>query len=219
VARTVQVTGVGGVPAGADAVVLNVTVTATTAASYLTIWPAGAAQPLASSLNWPAGATIPNAVTVKVGANGSIGVYNSAGSVDVIADVVGYYTAGVGKMFHPIVPVRLQDSRPSGPQYGPYGTPWTAGMVRPVQVAGLSGVPEGVDAVVLNVTATGTSANAYMTLWPAGATQPVASSLNWSPNQTIPNAVTVKVGTAGNVNIFNSAGTLDVIADAVGYFT
>ncbi|HKF77599.1 MAG TPA: fibronectin type III domain-containing protein, partial [Candidatus Dormibacteraeota bacterium] len=54
------VTGQGGVPAlvngaGVSAVVLNVTVTDTTAASFLTVFPTGTALPTASSLNWVAG--------------------------------------------------------------------------------------------------------------------------------------------------------------------
>lgn len=67
----VQVMGHGGVPQGATAVVLNVTVTDTSAASYLTVYPTGVIQPLASNLNWAAGETIPNLVEVGLGDGGS----------------------------------------------------------------------------------------------------------------------------------------------------
>ena len=73
------------------AVVLNITVTDTTAASYLTLWPDGTAQPLASDLNWIAGNTLPNLIVVKLGADGSIDFYNGFGMTDVIVDVVGWY--------------------------------------------------------------------------------------------------------------------------------
>ena len=73
------------------AVVLNVTVTNTTAASYLTVWPSDATQPTASDLNWTPGLTVPNLVVVKVGSDGKIKLYNPAGSTDVIIDVVGWY--------------------------------------------------------------------------------------------------------------------------------
>src|SRR5205085_229195 len=89
--RAVQVRGVGGVPAGATAVVLNVTATNTTAASFLTVWPAGEIRPTASNLNWVAGGTVPNLVTAKLGQGGGLGFYNLAGDVDVVADVAGYY--------------------------------------------------------------------------------------------------------------------------------
>jgi hypothetical protein len=90
------VAGQGGVPLmGASiapsAVVLNVTVTDTTAASYLTLWPSDATQPTASDLNWAPGTTIPNLVVVKLGSDGKVKVYNAAGSTNVVVDVVGWY--------------------------------------------------------------------------------------------------------------------------------
>jgi serine protease len=73
------------------AVVLNVTVTNPTAGSYLTVWPDGNGQPLASDLNFGKGQTRANLVVVKVGANGKVDLSNLAGSTDVIIDVVGWY--------------------------------------------------------------------------------------------------------------------------------
>ncbi|MGI8984418.1 MAG: CAP domain-containing protein [Acidimicrobiales bacterium] len=55
----VQVAGAGGVPAaGVSAVILNVTVTGPTAASFLCVFPAGEALPGTSSLNYRAGLTV-----------------------------------------------------------------------------------------------------------------------------------------------------------------
>jgi len=216
-ARNVTVTGVGGVPAGADAVLLNVTVTDTTAQSFLTVWPAGQPQPLASSLNWTGGVSIPNAVTVQVGASGQVSIFNNAGSADVVVDVVGYYKSTAADGFAALAPVRVLDSR-AGSQVGPYSTPWGAGTARNVTVAGVHGVPANADAVVLNVTVTDTSAPSFLTVWPAGQTQPLASSLNWVAGASIPNAVTVKVGTSGQISMFNNAGSTDVVADVVGYY-
>ncbi len=94
--HVLAVAGSGGVPVmGAAvppaAVVLNITVTDTTAPSYLTLWPDGTTQPLASDLNWVAGETLPNLIVVKLGADGSIDFYNGFGMTDVIVDVVGWY--------------------------------------------------------------------------------------------------------------------------------
>ena len=81
--RNVQVLGQGGVPSsGVSAVLLNVTVTDTTAPSFLIVWPAGIPQPLASNLNWTVGKTVPNLVEVAVGAGGQISFYNGFGTVD-----------------------------------------------------------------------------------------------------------------------------------------
>jgi hypothetical protein len=73
------------------AAVTNVTVTNTSTASFLTVWPGGAAKPTASDLNWVAGETVPNLVVVKLGSGGSVQVFNAAGSVDVVVDVSGWY--------------------------------------------------------------------------------------------------------------------------------
>jgi hypothetical protein len=219
-AATREVTVADGVtvPADADAVTLNVTVTQTNAVSYLSIWPKGETQPTVSSLNWDAGWTVPNAVTVKVGTGGKINVYNNAGTANVIIDVVGYYKAGSGAGFTSVDPTRIIDSRPPPLQHGPYNTPWGAATTREVTVADGTTVPADADSVVLNVTVTQTNAVGYLSIWPKGQVQPTVSSLNWDAGWTIPNAVTVKVGTGGKINVYNNAGTANVIIDVVGYF-
>jgi hypothetical protein len=91
-ARDLPVAGRGGVPSsGATAVVLNVTAVNPSAASHLTVWPAGVARPDASNLNF-AENTIPNLVVVKLGPDGAVSLFNNSGEVDVLADVVGYLT-------------------------------------------------------------------------------------------------------------------------------
>jgi hypothetical protein len=90
--REVSVAGsLGGFPATGTSVVLNVTVTDTTASSYLTVWATGQARPTTSSLNWSAGATIPNAVTAKLGVGGAVSMVNAVGSANIVVDVAGYY--------------------------------------------------------------------------------------------------------------------------------
>lgn len=80
------------VPAGTTGIVANVTVANPTADGYLTVWPADAPQPNASNLNWRAhqGPT-PNQVTTALSSGGRLSVFNSAGTVDVIIDVAGYF--------------------------------------------------------------------------------------------------------------------------------
>ena len=218
--REVAVAGFSGVPADADAVALNVTVTGTTASSLLTIWPKGQPMPNASSLNWTAGRTIANAVTVKVGTDEKVLVRNAVGSTHVIFDVVGYYDddSAAGGGLTPLTPKRIIDSRPST-QVGPYSTKWGPGMARDVTVTGgATTVPNGADSVVLNVTVTGGTTGSFLTIWPDGEAQPTASSINFNAGQTIPNAVTTKVGAGGDIRIFNGAGSVNVIVDVVGYF-
>jgi hypothetical protein len=66
------VTGRGGVPFGAQAVVLNVTVTEARGSGFVTVWPCGEARPNASSLNYVSGQTVANAVTARVGVGGKV---------------------------------------------------------------------------------------------------------------------------------------------------
>ena len=221
--RDVQVAGVGGVPSGVDGVVLNVTVTNTTAPSFLSIWPAGlpTPNPLVSSLNWAAGQTVPNAVTAKAGANGKVTLMNPGGDVDVIIDVVAYFASGSGQPFHPLSPARILDSRPSGPNIGAYDTRWGPAVTRSVNVVNVGGVPaSGVQAVLANVTVTNTTAPSFLSIWPGALPipNPLVSSLNWVAGQTVPNAVTAKTGSNGALNAFNTGGYVDVIADVNGWY-
>ena len=207
-------------PVPSDAsVVLNVTVTDTTAASYLTMWPHGAARPVASNLNWVAGQTVPNRATVKPGAGCVVDIYNLAGSTDVVVDLDGWYNGpngSNGTRFSGIVPFRILDTRPAT-QVGPYGQPLGQDSTLPVQVTGP--VPAGASAVVLNVTVTDTTAASYLTVWPGGATRPTASDLNWDQSLTIPNLTVVGVGPGGQINAYNLTGSVDLVIDVVGYFS
>ena len=85
------VAGVGGVAPAARAVVLNVTATDATTNTYVTVYPDGVVRPEASSLNVSAGGAIANLVVAKLGDNGQVRLFNGAGSLNLIADVTGYF--------------------------------------------------------------------------------------------------------------------------------
>lgn len=70
---------------------LNVTVTGTTGTGYLTVFPSGSARPLASDQNWSPGTTRANLVVARLGPDGRVAIFNSAGSTHVIVDVLGFY--------------------------------------------------------------------------------------------------------------------------------
>jgi hypothetical protein len=222
-ALNVQVTGAGGVPStGVTAVALNVTATDPTQPSYLTVWPTGASRPTASNLNFGPGETVPNLTELGVGDNGQVSIYNPAGSVDVVIDVEGYVgpasSPGTG-LYNPLTPARITDTRPLSRQPNA-GHTLGPGATLNVQVTGAGGVPSsGVGAAVLNVTATNPTQQSDLTVWPAGATRPGASNLNFVGGQTVPNRVMVPVGTNGQVSIYNPTGSVDVVVDVGGYFT
>ncbi|WP_128985140.1 N-acetylmuramoyl-L-alanine amidase, partial [Streptomyces roseicoloratus] len=166
-----QVTGTQGVPAtGVTAVVLNVTATAPTAGSFVSVYPSGTTRTSASNLNFLAGQTIPNLVIVPVGADGKVSFYNKSGSVDLIADITGYFSTDPAGASHVnLGPLRMMDTR-----YG-LGVPKAKvgpGGVVSLQVAGAQGVPAtGVTAVVLNVTATAPTAGSFVSVYPSGTTR------------------------------------------------
>jgi len=82
-----------GLPAGATAVILNVTVTAPTTAGVLTVYPGAGAAPTTSNLNFAAGETVPNLVVVAV-TNGQVSFANlGSGTVHVVADLFGAYVS------------------------------------------------------------------------------------------------------------------------------
>jgi hypothetical protein len=168
-----QVAGRGGVPAGtaASAVVINLTGTNTTAPGFLTAWPTGGARQTTSNLNFVGGQSVPNLAVVPLGQNGQISIYNFAGSTDVLADVVGYYSApgtpdvAGGGYFHPLSPDRFLDTRPEADDLT-----LSNGDAVTVQIAGdkATGIPAtGVVGVVANVTATNTTVPGFLTVFPS----------------------------------------------------
>ena len=82
----------GGLPAGAAAVLVNVTATNATAPGFVTVYPAGTPRPWASNLNveW-AQQTIPSSALVKVG-GGAVTAFSQSGT-DLVFDASGYVTA------------------------------------------------------------------------------------------------------------------------------
>lgn len=213
--RTLSVRGVAGIPTSADAVMMNVTVTGGTAASFVTVYPAGTAVPNASNVNFAAGETIPNLVSVKIGVGGQVEFANAIGSTDVVADVVGYFDPNTGDEFHALAPARILDSRGS---IGAWNAPVNAGSPRGLQVTGAGGVPADATSIIGNTTVTGGTANSFLTVYPSGTSVPNASNVNFAAGQTIPNLTAVKLGTNGQIAFANAVGSTNVIFDVVGYF-
>jgi hypothetical protein len=90
----------------------------------------------------------------------------------------------------------------------------------PVTLLGRGGVPStGVSGVMLNVTAVAPTANTFVTVYPSGTDRPLASNLNVTAGQVIPNMVLARVGPDGAVMMYNNGGVIDLVADVVGYFT
>jgi hypothetical protein len=217
-----QVTGTGPVPSsGVAAVVMNLTGTNTTAASYLTAWPTGQPMQTTSNLNFVGGQSVPNLAVIPVGTGGKVSIFNFDGNTDVIGDVVGYYTApGVsvpgGGLFHAMAPERFLDTRPEFDH-----ATMSDGQTVFTQIAGRSSIPGDAVGVVANVTATNTKVPGFLTVFPDALPQPLTSSLNFVGGEPgVPNLVMSKLGGPGNIGIFNFSpgSTTDAIVDVVGWY-
>lgn len=206
----VMVTDVAGVPAGASAVVLNVTVAEASTAGYATVFPFGEAMPNTSNVNVvSADQAVANLVTVRVGSSGSVGVFVSM-SAHVIVDVFGYYSkvqSSAAGRFIPMAPTRVVDTRDGS-------VPSESTVVRMPLPAG---VPVDTEGLVLNITAVN-SLGGYWTAYAAGSGRPDTSNLNvtWM-GQTVANQAIVKPGSLG-VDFYSSNGG-DLIVDLMGYYT
>jgi hypothetical protein len=219
-----QVAGVGGVPAGSTAgsVVLNLTAVDPTSEGYLNIYPRGLPKPTAanpSSVNFRAGQNVANAVTVTLSDDGGLTVYNAFGNTHVLVDVVGWYdeTGTGGGRYNPLDPARVMDTRnATGPKAGALGRDEIVNL----DVTGVGGVPaSGVRAVVLNLTATETTSEGFLTVYPQAGTRPDVSNLNFVAGTTRANLVTVGVNPGnGQISIYNAFGNTHVIVDVVGWY-
>jgi hypothetical protein len=109
----VQVAGTNGVPSlGVAAVMMNVTVDATTASAYggyVTAYPCGATPPNSSNINFVSGRTIANSVVAPLSANGEVCFY-VYGQAHVLADITGWLAAG-STVYTAMTPVRFSDTR------------------------------------------------------------------------------------------------------------
>jgi hypothetical protein len=85
--KRLQVTGRGGVPVGALAAVLNVTVVSPSGSTFVTVFPCGD-RPLASSLNAPVGGVVANEVVAKLTGSGEVCLF-SLSTTDLVVDVTG----------------------------------------------------------------------------------------------------------------------------------
>lgn len=222
-----QVTGRGGVPStGVAAAVLNVTGISPTRGTFLTVYPEGTALPTASTVNLAAAAIRANLVTVPVSSSGKVSIYNSLGTIDVAADVLGFYskddsmqpTQGSGAQFQLAVPGRLFDSREDGFPLAPY------------EAVGMGpdfGDPDlntRIRALAVNVTALNAKKVGYLQAYAGDAGPSPTSALNLVPGKVVANMAIIQASYDAQAKVpaitirNHSSGTVDVLVDVVGYY-
>jgi hypothetical protein len=210
----VKVRGVGSVPATADSVVVSVTAASPTANGSITVWPSGQPRPVPPSVVFAAGAATTNLAVVKVGGDGFLQVRNAAGTAHVSIDVLGHFTTGARGRFTPVPAWRVLDTTTDAvAPLGPGGT-------RVVTVMAGHGVPAtGVSAVLVHLAAHGPTLDTSLVAYPYAATRPAVTNLSVRAGGHAATLAVVKVGAGGRVTLRNALGTVDVVADVVGWFT
>jgi hypothetical protein len=86
-----------GIPNNPSALMLNVTVVSPTAGGFLTVFPFGTTQPLASNLNYGVGTVAGNEIAAKMTIGSATDEFSvfAFGSTNIVVDVVGYFMAPV----------------------------------------------------------------------------------------------------------------------------
>ncbi|MEV4541581.1 fibronectin type III domain-containing protein [Micromonospora echinaurantiaca] len=221
-----QVTGAGGVPtSGVSAVVLNTTVAGSTAAGFVTAFPAGQPRPTASTVNFAAKQVLANRVIVPVGSDGKVSFYNRAGSTPLVVDVTGWFGDGSdpaagGAYLASVPPTRIVDTRTG---LGAAAGPVAGGVSLPVAVAGRAGLPAAsapvpATGLIANVTAVAPTNPGFLTVYPSLTERPTASDLNFTAGAVVPNLSVAPLGVDGATLVYNHAGATHVVIDVVGYF-
>jgi len=237
---TAQITGAQ-VPAGAQAVVVNITaINHSGTGTYVIAYPAGGSLPVASNISLAGHKVESNLAIVRLSVSGQISLFNAAGTVDVIVDLEGYFAAPTGSSagaFHAIPPLRICDSRGGtlcATATGSTSAPLVAGVWRRVIVSGL---PPGAPANTPDVPTDGTAAAAAFNLTATGGTvstflsvavptsgdlcptkAPSFSNENPTPGISLPIRVISNLGPKQDICLYSAAGKINFLIDDNGWF-
>jgi len=217
------VLGIGGIPAsGVSAVLVDVTVVNSSAATFFRLFPDGTTAPAdVTMVHAKANQIVSNSAVVPVGTNGRIALYNNAGNAHAVVDVQGYFTSqqtttggGFGGVRHKWLD---WDPTAGGTHHFPMESVYIgANANRTVTVTG-QGIPAGASAafVTLEVLAT---AGGWLAAYPAGGTGP-RSVLDFVAGTTA-SAASLKLPADGQVTFANHSGAeITLKVNLSGYAT
>jgi hypothetical protein len=114
-----------------------------------------------------------------------------------------------------INPKRVLDTRSSS-LIGYTGASPAAGAVVKVQIGGTNGVPTGASSVLLNITATNSGADGFVTAYACDTARPLASSMNPRAGTDTTNLMSAPLAADGSVCLYTDQAT-DLIADLAGF--
>jgi hypothetical protein len=161
-----KVAGVDGIPsANVTGVAINLTATEESSSGAIVAYPDGTTLPGTSNLNYAASTDIANLAIVPVGADGEIDLRNlGSGTTQLLGDVSGYFTSDLtaagDTSYTPVGPTRVLDTRIG---LGAPKAKLASGGTLALQIGGANGVPAGVAAVAINLTAADESGSGFLT--------------------------------------------------------
>ncbi len=206
------------IPVTAAAYSLNVTVVPRNGTlGFLTTFPCGQAQPLASTLNSIDGRVKAVAAIVPAGISGAV-CFFVTNDTELVLDIDGYFVPAAtpsSLAFFPVTPCRLVDTRlAAGPRGGPA---LVANATRTFPLRTACGLPPTALAYSLNYTSVPQGSLGFLTTWPADQSQPLVSTLNAPTGAITANAAIVPAAANGDVKVFVT-NTSDLVIDINGYF-
>ena len=219
------------VPAGVRALAGNATVdnsTANAPPGFATLFPGGQPQPNTSTLNFVPGTVAPNAFIVGVGSGGTFNLLEQYRREfhPSTSPATSMPTRRAGSSSPPLgAPVRELDTRAGQAAFQAPGQPLAPNQI--VRARGSRSPSTGSACRRAPPRSSGNatvdnSANpappGFATLFPSGASLPLASNLNFVPGTVAPNAFIVGLGTGGTYNLLSNTGG-NFIIDITGYFS
>jgi hypothetical protein len=116
------------------------------------------------------------------------------------------------------MPCRIADTRnPPGPQGGPA---LAAGAARSFAVSGVCAVPSTAKAVAVNLTVVFPTTGGHLTVYPAGTSLPLTSSINFRAGIVRANNAILRLGAGGQITVFCGmpSGSTNFLIDVTGWF-
>ena len=194
------------VPAGSDAVALNLTAVRATTNGFLTAFPCGEPGTVAN-LNFVAGRAASASAIVDVSDADTVCVSSSV-ATDVIVDITGTFGSTGGLRYVPVTPSRMLDTRNGSGGWSPiHGAAQTVD----VRVA-----PPEARAVTGTVTLVRPLTDGYLTADPCTGSAPT-SSANAAAGQVVANSITLGVSATGRLCLLASA-TGQTLFDTTGWW-
>lgn len=206
--------GFGG--AAGDSTAASVTIHAldATVAGFVTAWPCDTPRPWASSANVMGGSSVSNEVDVAVGPTGEVCFLVSA-PMHLAIDLNGWYGPSATTDYHAVTPFRLADTRE---RFG-FAGPFVRNVDRPIQVAGVGGLPGPgvVRSVAAQFTAVDAAGNGWVTVHPCLAPVPQLSMLRYQTRTNAAVLVNTVLTGDGRWCVSTSTAT-QLVVDVSGWF-